>query len=482
LDLSDSQKIVKNIFSLSTAEIFSKGLQLFLAFYLMSVLDVENYGVWNFAKTHVSIYLVAIILGFNTVGTREIAKDINIMPKYVNTIITIRLFSALLAYGVLLVIVFTTLAGDHVKQIVVLIFGIKIFSDGLLINWVFEGLQKMHINAIRSVVTSVIGTVGILFVVHDPDDIIIATWIMSGAYAANTIWMLIYYYKKYSPIRLELDTQFPKKILTSAIPIGIAFFIVSLYNSLDAQMLEFMFDDDDLSNYFNGIYGSAHQVVLAAMIPSGIFQGAFFPQFSQKFSNAIDFDNLMQKFTKLTFNIGIFGGLILFLFSNHIFDFFIDMGVLETNFSETGEVLKYLSFTIIIIYVNITYFAPLIAAGMERQVLWANLAGLIANGVVNYLLIPEYNVFGAAIATIGSEVGVLLILIYLFKKKFGKLYLRNLLKIFLICLLSVSPYLLNYFIDLNFIIVIMACILFFIILNFVFGTFSVKELKGILKR
>ena len=443
----------------------------------MAVLGVENYGVWTFAKTHVMFYLIAVMLGFNTVGTREIAKDVSQMPKYVNTIITLRLLSSILAYGLMAVIVFSTLVGEEVKQIVVLISGIKIISDANMLNWVFDGLQKMHINAVRSIVTSVIGTFGIVLLVKEPDQIILAAWIMSIAFAANTIWMLIYYAKEYYPIHLELDIVFIKKLLKSAIPIGIAFFIIQLYNSLDSQMLEYMFSDKSKSNYFNGVYGAAHQVVLAAMIPSGILQGAFFPQFAQKYKIKEEFDSLMRNYSTMTFLIGIFGGMLIFFFASD----FVDM-LTPNEFAETAPILQYLAFTILITYVNISYFAPLIAAGKEREVLWANAAGLLFNAVCNFILIPEYNVYGAAVATIASEIGVLILLIFMFKKYFGKLYLAKFVKLFFICTLSIIPAGMKYLMEINFIFLILACILFFVIFNFLFGTISIKEIKGLIKR
>lgn len=475
--MNDSKKILHNLFSLTAAELFSKGLQFYLAFYLMGTLGVENYGIWAFSKAHIMFYLVVVMLGFNTVATREIAKDESLIPKYVNNIQTIRLIFSISAYLIMLLIVFTTLEGEQLKQIVVIITGIKILTDGLLINWVFDGLQKMHISALRSIVTSIISTLGIVILVKQPDDILLAAWIVSIAFVVNTIWIIIYYSKKISSIKLEFDWQFNKILFKSALPIGIAFFIINLYNSLDSQMLEYMFDDVSMSNYFNGVYGAAHQVLLAAMIPSGILQGAFFPQFSQKFNKPDEFNKLMDKYTKMTFGLGIFIGFMIALYSNDLVHL-----LLESEYFETGKILQLLSVTIIITYINISFFAPLIAAGLERQVLWANLTGLIFNAIFNFILIPEYNVFGAAIATIASEFGVMLYLLYLFKKQFNHLHLNNLAIMLLVSILASLPFIINYIVNVHFLLLFSVSILFFIIFNFVFRTISIKEIKGILKK
>lgn len=476
-NLNDSKKILHNLFSLTAAELFSKGLQFYLAFYLMATLGVENYGIWAFSKAHIMFYLVVVMLGFNTVATREIAKDESLIPKYVNNIQAIRLIFSVASYLLLLIIVFTTLEGEKLKQIVVIISGIKIITDGLLMNWVFDGIQKMHISAIRSIVTSIVSTLGIVLLVKEPDDIILAAWIVALAFAVNTIWIMIYYSKKFTKIKLELDFIFIKNMFKSALPIGIAYFIINLYNSLDSQMLEYMFDDINLSNYFNGVYGAAHQVLLAAMIPSGILQGAYFPQFSQKHQNPDEFNNMMNKFTKMTFGIGIFMGIMIALYSDDLVHL-----LLESEYFETGRVLQLLSVTIIITYINITFFIPLIAAGLERQVLWANLTGLIFNAIFNFILIPEYNVFGAAIATIASELGVLLFLLYLFKKRFTNLHFKNLGIMFAVSILGSLPFLINFIYETNFLILFTLSILFFIIFNFIFRTISIKEIKGILKK
>ena len=68
-------KLVKNLFSLSLAEIATKGIVFFLNVYIARVLKVEGYGIIT-NITSIVVYLTMINLGFNMVGLRAVSKSI----------------------------------------------------------------------------------------------------------------------------------------------------------------------------------------------------------------------------------------------------------------------------------------------------------------------------------------------------------------------------------------------------------------------
>ncbi|MHB8853951.1 MAG: oligosaccharide flippase family protein [Ignavibacteriaceae bacterium] len=72
-----SNQILRNLISLTSAEVISKIVGLITAAYLGRVLKPEGFGILGFATAFVSYFLLIGNFGLDTYGTREIAKDKN---------------------------------------------------------------------------------------------------------------------------------------------------------------------------------------------------------------------------------------------------------------------------------------------------------------------------------------------------------------------------------------------------------------------
>lgn len=104
--MSNGKKIIENILSLSIAEFASKGLQALFYLYLARVLGKEGLGALGFAQSFTSYFILFVKLGFDTVGTRAIAKRPELLRKYVNSIISIRTILAFAVFAVLAISVY----------------------------------------------------------------------------------------------------------------------------------------------------------------------------------------------------------------------------------------------------------------------------------------------------------------------------------------------------------------------------------------
>ena len=304
--------------SLSLAEIANKGITLITTAYLARVISPEGYGIIGFATSFVAYFVFLVSLGFDTVGSRETAKPENSIPKYVNSILSIRFLLSVAAYAVLATIVILLDKPLMVKY-VLLIAGLNIFSNALLLNWLFIGIEKMEIIALRQIITGLLNLAGVVIFVHGYADTITAMAVMAGSLALNTGWMLVYYIKKFGRIKFDFDLPFWKILFRSSIMIGMAFFIVVITNNLNMVMLGFMRTD-----YETGLYNAAYKLLLLSLVPSQVIQNAFFPNFSRMKAED-DRKNIMEKYNLLLFFSGTFIAVFLIVFS----DF-----VVETTFGE----------------------------------------------------------------------------------------------------------------------------------------------------
>lgn len=457
---------------MSVAEFASKGLQFFYTVYLAAILGPVAFGNIGFAKSHIAFYIMAVTLGMDILGCREVASDKSNIRKYVNSIITIRVLFSFVAYLVLCIVVFFFLHESLEVKIIFLIAGLNIFSSAILIQWVYQALERMEIIAYRSFFMGVLNFAGIFILVRNPDDALIAMAIMSFAFLINSLWMLYIYIKEFGAIKPDFDVKFAKYILRISFSIGMSMFVVMLYNSLDMNVLGFVLGSDSPQK---GIYYLAHNLVIMAILPANVLQSVFFPMFSQN-KTGVKMHEIMKRFSMVNFTAGCFISLAFFVFSTEIASLFGD------KYLATADLLKYLAVTIMFIFVSVNYYSPLIAWGLEKKALVANIWGLAINAAVISVLIPKYGMYGAAIATMFSEGIVVVILAIYFRKQTGSLFMGTFLKIAGISILAILPgAFVKYYFHLPFIGIGISVIML-IIMGMVFKLFTIKDLKEYIKK
>lgn len=468
--MSTSKRIVKNLFSLTFAEFATKGIQAIFFAFLARALGDEGLGIYGYATAFTTWFIVFVGMGLDTIGTRSIGKDKGNLLKYVNSIVTIRTGLSIIAFSLLAIIIYFINKPFEVK-IVLLISGLNIFSNALLLNWVYLGLEKMHIVALRQFLLSLLNLSGLIVFVHSPEDLVPAVIIITASTAINSIWMLILYMKSHGLIKPFYEKELWTKLYRASLPLGLSFLLVSLYNNLDTVMLGMIRSDAE-----TGFYTSSYKIIVLSILPTQIIQNAFFPNLS-RLVTAEDRIKMMLKYTMLIYLTGTFINSYIFMFSGELVGIYLGPG-----FEPTADLLQIRVFSGMLMYVNITFSATLIAWNKEKALLYATIAGGLVNTILNFIVIPTYGMYGAAITTVLSEFAVFIVLVYLYRKISTRTYLEIMLKFMLFSI--PSCYLGKLALDngVNIIISMIIPFVVYLILNFVFKTIKVNEIMGFFKK
>ncbi len=468
--METGRRIFKNMMSLSVAEIANKGIAFITFTYLARVLTPEGLGIFGWAQAFVIYFVFIVDLGFNVVGPREIARFPNKIRKYVNNITSIKVSFALILYFFLLIATYFLDKPVEVKY-VLLISGLNIFANSILFNWVFQGIEKMGIIAIRQVTTSVLNLIGVLIFVNNHGDIILAMSIIIGSLLLNSLWMFFYYIKLYGWIKLEFDFKFWKKLLTSSIPIAVTIFITVLYNNFSIFLLGIM-----KSDYDTGIYVVAFRVLAFIIIPTGIIQYAFMTQLARSLTIE-DKHKFTGKYVLLTFLIGTIITTGFFTFADYI----TIMGF-RSAYKDSVIIVQLLMIAGLLAYINVSYSAPLLSWNHEKKIFWAMAAGGVVNITLNLLLIPKYGAVGAGITAIFTEFTVMIGLGIIIYKTIKKTYLFSFI---IILSYAVISCLAGYYLmktGLHPLAAGIIALFIFVLINFIFKTITISEIKETLKK
>ena len=390
------KQILKNLFSLSLAEVIGKAVGLITAAYLARVINPEGFGILNFASAFVSYFVLTVIFGLDIYGNREAAKNKGDSSKIVNSILSLKIFFAIILYLTFAVIVFFIKQPMFVRG-VLLISGLNLFVTAANLDWYFNGIEKMSVVAVGKILLSLLNLCGILIFVHSADDILLAAGVSTFSGAANSALLLGVYSRYSERIRLAFQWEKCKPILRESFPIFFSSLMIMIYYNLDMVMLGYMKTQSEV-----GIYSAAYKIFLTGIIPFSLILLSFFPSLSKTGLIAgKDFKNLIKNYSIFLVSCGVLMTLILYFFSQELVSV-----IFGSRYLQAAPVLRILSMNALVISINILFGNPLIAWGKQKAYSAAITLGAVTNIILNFILIPGYSYTGAAFATLLSEVVV----------------------------------------------------------------------------
>lgn len=464
--MSELKITLKNLISLSTAELASRFLTVVYSVYLARVLMVENFGIFGSAKYLVVYFILLSNLGTDSVGTREVAANKQRLKEIVDNLFTMRFVMGLLGYFLLFIITLF-LPKTIEEKTVILVFGINILANNLMLNWVFQGLEKMDIYALRSIITNILNFVGILVLVQSPDDLLIATIIVSSSVLFNAILLILYYHTKINSLNFAFDLVLWKDLFRQSYPIGFTFLVIGIYNFLPIVLLSFL-----SNNFYTGLYTSVINVYLVATLLSTVIQAVYYPKFAQN-QNQEERTRTFSQFAKLMFSFGTFVPLFLMVYADKV------VMIFGRDYSPAMPSIQIVMVSALLAFYSGSLFCALLAWKYERKVVLANLTGLIVTLVVNLVLIPMFNDRGAAISSVIGEFSVFLVLAIIFRSVMKKIFLFDYFKVLVVSGVSTVPFMFFYFKDNYYLISMFLSIFLFVALIFLTKIITLSDLKRV---
>lgn len=364
--------------------------------YISRILLPTGTGKVSFATSVVSYFALFAQLGIPTYGIRACAKvrdDRKALERTVQELFLINLIMSILAYIVLfLAIAFVPRMRQ--EKALFLIVGLTILFNAIGMEWLYKALEQYTYITVRSIIFKLIAVVAMFVLVHEQKDYVIYGGISILAASASNVFNFFHAHKYVSikPVGSYNFRQHLKPI--------VIFFAMScaatIYTNLDTVMLGFMTSDAEV-----GYYNAAVKIksILVSVVTSlGV---VLLPRASYYVEC-----KLMDKFCRIThvalnFVILISVPLTVYfiLFAKEGI-FFLSGAEYEASIVPMQIIMPTLLF---IGLTNIMGIQTLIPLGKEKVVLYSEIAGAVADLLLNVALIPSMASAGAAVGTVVAE-------------------------------------------------------------------------------
>lgn len=462
-------------------------------FYIFGIdAEVQNqvgtseYGLYFSLLNLTFLFNIILDFGIANYTSKTIAQHPKLIGSYFSKLLSIK-FLLFIVYIVAIMFIGFVINYDSysIKILLLLVFNQFLISGVQFVRASLTGLHLFKTEAFLSVfdrLLLIITCSVLLWTDCLVKEFTIFTFILAQmiAYGTTVIVSLILIFKQVKHIHIEFNKIYTLSLLKQSAPYAILIFLMFIYNRIDAIMIERLLVD---GRYKAGIYAQGFRYLDAVNMIALLFAGLLLPIYARLIQSKKEIYSMV----KTPVNLLIPGSILI-----AITGYFYATSIMGWRYDDVTPT-SFASFSILIlsfIPIAFTYiFGTLLTAnGNLRALNYMALFGVILNLTLNFILIPKYEVLGAANATLITQIitaCIQIILAYrLFKFKIDFVLLFKIIFFSLILItinlngfktvLGIDKLKMNFQIFLNLIIGL--------ILIFGFGFIKVNELITLLKQ
>jgi len=386
--------------------------------YITNVYGAETYGRYTLAQTLVQALILLFSLGIRT-SIVKLTSDVNFFlnGKPLN--------------NYLKKIVFALLASSIICAILLLIFknwlAIEVFKDHLLADYfkytavfivfvIFHSVLAEFIRAKKKfweyslyvyVLPPLLFFITLIAIRSKglPESSIILSYLLSFV----VICVILLFYFPFNQINVKTDYSY-KKLFSLSLPMMFSALFLFLSNWTDVFMLGILSTKTDV-----GVYNAAFKLAIIAFIVINAINTVFAPKISELFSQnklkeiEVEFHKARRMTIYLTLPIII----IIIAFRKQLLSLFGD----DFVYGETALTIIVCGLLINVFSGSVDYFLNM--TNHQKPLRTFTIISAVINIVLNYFLIKEMGINGAAIASVISSLTINLLCVFYIKKQFG---------------------------------------------------------------
>jgi O-antigen/teichoic acid export membrane protein len=334
--------------------------------------------------------------GFNSYGAREIAKEPDKTPQLFNEIVTARFLLAATSYAAIVLFAYFYV-DEPVVRTLLLVYGLSLWVLPLLLQWVFQGHDRMNLVAVIQIVRqSVFVFAVVVFVRTAADLIFVGVAEVAGVTAAAIV--SIWFFKRYFVKRLRPRVVLSKQLFRVGVPIGIGqmFWVVRMFG---ATLIVGLVATAEDTGYFAG----AMRIFIALHAFVWLYFFNLLPSMSRAWIDSRQaFSELTTRSMRLVVVACIGVGLVWILTST-----FVMSVAFGPDFSKGGAALQWLAGAWISAAISGHFRFGLIAAGRQNKEMAASAMGAVAAAVLIPIGYFQAGIEGSAAGLFVAEMVVL---------------------------------------------------------------------------
>lgn len=397
---------------------------------VQNLLGDASYGTYQALFNFSYLFYILLDLGITNFNSRAVAQDPKNLSKHFGGLTEIKLLLGLLYACVIFVVGYFCGYNEGLKLKLLFWCGLNqiLLSFILFLRSNIQGLLLFKQDSILSVFDRVLAIVIMCLVLWSgwfPKDKFNAIWYLQAqtlAYICTLFFALTVVLRHAGSISFKINIQFFKEILKQSLPFALLVLLMSVYSRIEPVLLERLLDDKGVQA---GIYSRAYRLFDAGNNISNLFAIMLLPMFTATLKNKPELNNLI----KTSFNVIVaMAGIVLVLcvfFNHEIMQMMYNPEEAETQaayylrIDQYAKVFPLLMGSFFCLSTTYVFGTLLTANGSLKQLNTVAAAGVVINILLNLIIIPRFQAFGAACTSLFVQT-VTALLQYLLAKRILK--------------------------------------------------------------
>lgn len=437
---------------------------LITATYVARILGPEGVGRVSIAQTVVIFLTACASLGIPNYGTREVSKlkDKSKLNKLFTELFILNAVSTIII-SILYYIIVHNIPYFRGKTLLYDIEGLILILNIINVDWFFHGVEEFKYITIRSCIVKIISVVCIFIFVKNKGDIYIYALIFALAYAGNYLFN-IWHLRNF--IRFKFRRIRPIKHLKSVFILAITYISNEIYVTIDTVMIGVIVGD-----ITTGYYSNAMKLIKILINVCAAIGVTLLPRLSRVKNDGDDnrFNSILTQTIKILIWFTAACVVGIWLTADKLIP--ILFGI---EFYPSITIIKILCFLVIFRTFSNLFLQVCLCVNEDKKTTKIYFWGMILNIFLNLILIPKYEANGAAVASVISEL-YMLITLWLIAYKYMKIkitsryYISVLLPllVMILAIMALNMFNVNIFIAL--------------VMDIIFGVFSYIGVSLLLK-
>lgn len=386
-------KILKNFFSLTTAEVINRAAALIYLPYIARVFGPDGFGKVNFAESVAGYFMLAANFGFDVIGMREVAKFKEKKNAFAH-ILFIELVTSCISFLALCAFVYFIPKPLEIKMLIVL-YGLTLITFAFTIDWFFIGLEWMGAVAVVSMVRQFFYIGLILLIIRAPGHL----WRLPMSFiAADIVAIVIFFCLFFARVKkqdFKIEWRSVRYFSREALPLGVSNFLNSSRDKVGPVVLGFLRSISEV-----GFFSVGYKLLCVANIIPLTLNRAIFPNMAHALKNKTHEEAraYIRKIFEITSIIAFPAAFLIFYNA----DFFVRF-IFGPSFQDGIYITRIIIWSTALLMFNKLYYYYMVAIGAQKRLVACCLAGLAVNIGLCLIFVKVWGGRGAALAFLVSE-------------------------------------------------------------------------------
>lgn len=366
---------------------------LFVGIWVARYLGPEQFGLLSYAQSFVFLFTAIATLGLDSIVVRELVKDNSQRNILLGTAFTLKLIGSLCILPLLWLGVQFTSNDSYTNLLIFIIASGTIFQSFNVIDFYYQSSVLSKYVAFANTITLAISSiVKIVLILNEAS---LLSFAIVGVFdtVILSLGLIYFYWQKthHSLSEWQFDKVVAKRLLSDSWPLIISSVMVSLYMKIDQVMIKEMLDNNAVGQYAAAVRLSEAWYFLPVAICSSVFPAIIN---AKKVSKQFYYDR-MQRLYRLVIWLSVLVAIPMTFLSEYLIILLYGYAYIEA-----GQILMIHVWAGVFISIGIASTRWLINENMQIYSTLNTSIGAIANILMNYILIRNLGIVGAALATI----------------------------------------------------------------------------------